>query len=1304
MKVDDVKHVFVLAFVMSVLFAMACLGMPWYTPDGTLPVREMLLLGLGSIPAFIGWRRQRCLFLAGTSPFALLFLVLVIVSGGRAPNSATVVTETVQTALYFLILPVIVSLFPTVDGLNWGLAVGMLGTAGVALLEPIQGLGIHGAGILDNRFVYGASWAALLPLVVPFLWDRLALRPRMRLAIVAGIMALAGWLVTSPPLAFLVGGAVVVALARSRSREARRFLLVLVWLCLATIGLFFFHRGEAVAGIGMHDADGTPRRWVQECVAAGRALRDAPFFGHGVDRFQETVSSGLYRRELPRPAETKVERGMESGLLVHAVENGIPAAIMLLAVCCMAFLRTRRKRANSETASVAGNAAAGLLFLGAAAFFTPIDTRAAGPLFGVLLGLAIRPYDDRGWPAPLAWFRHLLPQAVLCLVVLGTTLVARRALAGRTAEGGRKHALDGKALTVVMEAEQGDALAADVRVETDPHASAGKFIDFPEGAMKQTPTGSLVRYTFDMPRPAKVFLWFRVRWEDGCGNSVAVGLDGATPYLIGNDGTYRTWHWIRGGEATLDVGSHTLVISRREDGIAVDQILLVTDKAYVPAGILDDRGCTRPTLGSTGTKDADLVSEAPHRRTAPFRLGFGGCYRGGFEAACIAMGLPWGKVEDVDLTRPERLADFQVICLSEPRLGKPPTPMFLALESYVKSGGTLMLENISVSIPARFAGELFPSRNVRRLQSRMDGVLQTDDSVWFRGVEPGTRITMAKDVHVMTVPGAIDSHWQGFGKLFCRGKAVGPAIFERRLGKGRILFSSVSFSFHTMWRNADLLPSLESVLTELVNGRCTGIAPMASAKVPDMPADVFADDFMRAGPGLGPAWRNEGPGTAICTGEKGPLPHTEFSLMLEGEGRVAAASVQADPEWSVSAAVHVASGEGGLWLALHRGEIRVGVDDKGSLSLVRRLPDKTWVMARKTLSIRKGWQRYSLVRTPRAWVVFVCGQPACRVAESRQERPTGDFGVWCREGKVFFDDVRGRPGSCLVPGTDRCRGEDGSPQAWGGLDHKGIEKRTVYSLPWLSRPSSHFDNALRLVLPNFVEGSFFLDGQLVASVPADSDPALVAIADPAKARQSMGFVCSGWHDYVFHDRLTDWYGVGADWIPRARWSCDPRWFWLGAESSQQTGLWYKRELTPPYAILAVVSVGASHHFREEYRRGRDLNLTLGGNGEELTSGMSVRIMSAEKGGVQIWRENSMLQQIEHRGLPSGHSLHHNWFEIRAIVLPDRLSIGFEGKNVLDLPLQKPVGPGYIALWTQRNSIRVARVTLSVQDTKLLPGH
>lgn len=127
-------------------------------------------------------------------------------------------------------------------------------------------------------------------------------------------------------------------------------------------------------------------------------------------------------------------------------------------------------------------------------------------------------------------------------------------------------------------------------------ASGNSYLEIPEGTgtQKDKDKTGLATFTFQLTEPGDYVLWCRVWWADECGNSVMVSIDGAKPFTLGQDTSYQSWHWIKSEvkipQLRLEKGQHTLKLLEREDGIAIDQLLITSDRSYVPVGIEELKG------------------------------------------------------------------------------------------------------------------------------------------------------------------------------------------------------------------------------------------------------------------------------------------------------------------------------------------------------------------------------------------------------------------------------------------------------------------------------------------------------------------------------------------------------------------------------------------------------------------------------------------------------------------------------------------------------------------------------------------
>jgi hypothetical protein len=146
---------------------------------------------------------------------------------------------------------------------------------------------------------------------------------------------------------------------------------------------------------------------------------------------------------------------------------------------------------------------------------------------------------------------------------------------------------------ICFEAETAKEIEKPMAVMTNATVGAsGTYLEIPEGAGNppKLNAGKAV-YSVDVPEAGNYVLWLRVWWNGECSNSFTISVDSQTPFLFGEDATYKVWHWVRypvsrtARPIQLTAGKHTLCIMNREDGVRLDQILLSGDKRFVPVDI-----------------------------------------------------------------------------------------------------------------------------------------------------------------------------------------------------------------------------------------------------------------------------------------------------------------------------------------------------------------------------------------------------------------------------------------------------------------------------------------------------------------------------------------------------------------------------------------------------------------------------------------------------------------------------------------------------------------------------------------------
>lgn len=140
---------------------------------------------------------------------------------------------------------------------------------------------------------------------------------------------------------------------------------------------------------------------------------------------------------------------------------------------------------------------------------------------------------------------------------------------------------------IIIYASAAKKVVAPMRFGTDPKAAKGKYLEIPDSPPggEKLKTGHAF-IDFEVKEKGDYCLHLRAWWPDACGNSMYVSVDDSKKKVWIEDATVKHWHWVKARRKTflLDKGKHTIKVMNREDGARFDQILLTTDKEYVPQG------------------------------------------------------------------------------------------------------------------------------------------------------------------------------------------------------------------------------------------------------------------------------------------------------------------------------------------------------------------------------------------------------------------------------------------------------------------------------------------------------------------------------------------------------------------------------------------------------------------------------------------------------------------------------------------------------------------------------------------------
>ncbi|MFC7772207.1 carbohydrate-binding protein [Salinirubellus sp. GCM10025899] len=142
-------------------------------------------------------------------------------------------------------------------------------------------------------------------------------------------------------------------------------------------------------------------------------------------------------------------------------------------------------------------------------------------------------------------------------------------------------------------------------VRSDGAASGGQYIaTADEGRFERSPPDrGRAEYTFDVPKDGEYVLWGRVRTRSR-GNTFHVSLDGDSREFHGELTEGWFWTQLPHSTASLSSGTHTLTVSYREDGAALDKLLVTPDTSIEPSGTggsSGDNSTPEPTPEPTPT-------------------------------------------------------------------------------------------------------------------------------------------------------------------------------------------------------------------------------------------------------------------------------------------------------------------------------------------------------------------------------------------------------------------------------------------------------------------------------------------------------------------------------------------------------------------------------------------------------------------------------------------------------------------------------------------------------------------------------
>ena len=213
-------------------------------------------------------------------------------------------------------------------------------------------------------------------------------------------------------------------------------------------------------------------------------------------------------------------------------------------------------------------------------------------------------------------------------------------------------------------------------------------------------------------------------------------------------------------------------------------------------------------------------------------------------------------------------------------------------------------------------------------------------------------------------------------------------------------------------------------------------------------------------------------------------------------------------------------------------------------------------------------------------------------------------------------------------------------------------------------------------------------------------------------------------DYLFERAPADWEGVGT-WEVTNRFACDPRWSHLNGRSFGLAALWNKYSFTGDYTVEFYAGMRMRQGEMREgvawsYPRAGDINLSFCGDGRDVFSGYTMLLAAWDPWWSEryskLCRQGDVVTQTDQELIPhlrasrprarvidlawdpGGRPIHGAWYYVKMRRRSGRVEVFFDNTRVLSYEDRKPLPGGRIALWTQDNSIVVARAKVAYEKT------
>ncbi len=186
------------------------------------------------------------------------------------------------------------------------------------------------------------------------------------------------------------------------------------------------------------------------------------------------------------------------------------------------------------------------------------------------------------------------------------------------------------------------------------------------------------------------------------------------------------------------------------------------------------------------------------------------------------------------------------------------------------------------------------------------------------------------------------------------------------------------------------------------------------------------------------------------------------------------------------------------------------------------------------------------------------------------------------------------------------------------------------------------------------------------------------------------------NDTSFERAATDWKFQG-QWSVTNRFSCDPRWSWMGVDSLREySALWHRDEFIGDQTVELYGSM--KMRLQKPYYVPSDLNLTLCADEEAPGRGYTFIVGGWGNTRTAILRNGKIVAETDRAYLPDTRDsypamelLHRRWFYVKARRQGTKVQLFLDNELYLEYTDPDPLPGGRVGVWTTKQSLMVARV-------------